>query len=57
MESEDVGLGTFTITNQGMYGVKNVLAIVPNRQACVLGMGTVEKKVVPNDGNFLHHDV
>ena len=49
----DLSRGTFTITNQGMFGVKNVLGIVSEEQACVLGVGTIAKTVVPNDGKKL----
>lgn len=46
----DLATGTFTISNVGMYDVKSLAGIVRPDQACLLGLGTIEKKVVPNDG-------
>ncbi|RLN49250.1 hypothetical protein BBJ28_00014882 [Nothophytophthora sp. Chile5] len=41
--------GTFTITNVGMFDVHSLAGIVRPDQACLLGLGAIEKKVVPND--------
>ncbi|GAX73834.1 hypothetical protein CEUSTIGMA_g1284.t1 [Chlamydomonas eustigma] len=38
--------GTFTISNLGMYGVKQFAAIVNPPQAAILAVGSVDKKVV-----------
>jgi pyruvate dehydrogenase E2 component (dihydrolipoamide acetyltransferase) len=40
--------GTFTLVNVGMYGVKSVAPIVNLPQACVLGVGAIENRVVPS---------
>jgi len=37
--------GTFTISNLGMYGVKQFSAIVNLPQAAILAVGSVDKKV------------
>lgn len=50
LSSADLAIGTFSITNVGMYDVKSVAGIVRPEQACLLGLGTIERKVVPNDG-------
>jgi len=42
--------GTFTVSNLGMYGLKQFTAIINSPQACILAVGGAEKKVVPNDG-------
>eukprot|EP00177_Eucheuma_denticulatum_P002323 GFKZ01004166.1.p1 GENE.GFKZ01004166.1~~GFKZ01004166.1.p1 ORF type:complete len:499 (-),score=87.48 GFKZ01004166.1:1887-3173(-) len=42
--------GTFTISNLGMFGVTSFSAIVNPPQAAILAVGTLEKKVVPDDG-------
>jgi len=42
--------GTFTVSNLGMYGLKQFTAIINMPQACILAVGGTEKKVVPNDG-------
>ncbi|XP_019366142.1 PREDICTED: dihydrolipoyllysine-residue acetyltransferase component of pyruvate dehydrogenase complex, mitochondrial [Gavialis gangeticus] len=41
--------GTFTVSNLGMYGVKNFSAIINPPQACILAVGTSEKRLVPAD--------
>jgi pyruvate dehydrogenase E2 component (dihydrolipoamide acetyltransferase) len=46
--------GTFTISNVGMYDVRSLAAIVSPNQACSLGIGTIEKKIVPNDGKYFN---
>lgn len=53
LSGEDVATGTFTVSNVGMYDVKSLAGIVRPEQGCLLGLGTIEKKVVPNDGTFL----
>lgn len=40
--------GTFTISNLGMFGVSQFSAIVNPPQACILAVGSAEKKVVPS---------
>lgn len=42
--------GTFTVSNLGMFGVKQFTAIINQPQACILAVGGTEKKVVPNEG-------
>nr|XP_009942951.1 PREDICTED: dihydrolipoyllysine-residue acetyltransferase component of pyruvate dehydrogenase complex, mitochondrial [Opisthocomus hoazin] len=41
--------GTFTISNLGMYGIKNFAAIINPPQACILAVGSSEKRLVPAD--------
>lgn len=41
--------GTFTISNLGMYGIKQFAAVINPPQACILAVGATEKKVVPNE--------
>ncbi|RLN49733.1 hypothetical protein BBJ29_004567 [Phytophthora kernoviae] len=48
-ESADLANGTFTISNVGQFEVQSLAGIVRPDQACLLGLGTIEKKVVPND--------
>jgi pyruvate dehydrogenase E2 component (dihydrolipoamide acetyltransferase) len=40
--------GTFTISNLGMFGVKNFSAIINPPQVCILAVGTNEKRLVPD---------
>ena len=46
--------GTFTVSNLGMFGVSQFSAIVNPPQACILAVGSAEKKVVPkaDDSGF-----
>lgn len=41
--------GTFTISNLGMFGIKNFSAIVNPPQSCILAVGGSEKRVVPDE--------
>jgi pyruvate dehydrogenase E2 component (dihydrolipoamide acetyltransferase) len=40
--------GTFSISNLGMYGVKQFEAVINPPQAAILAVGAVEKRVVPD---------
>ncbi|CAN9501311.1 unnamed protein product [Ophioblennius macclurei] len=41
--------GTFTISNLGMFGVKNFSAIINPPQSCILAVGGSDKRLVPAD--------
>nr|KAF6342760.1 dihydrolipoamide S-acetyltransferase [Pipistrellus kuhlii] len=41
--------GTFTISNLGMFGIKNFSAIINPPQACILAIGASEERLVPAD--------
>lgn len=43
--------GTFTVSNLGMFGVKNFSAVINPPQACILAVGGSEKRVVPDEAN------
>jgi pyruvate dehydrogenase E2 component (dihydrolipoamide acetyltransferase) len=47
--SEDVQGGTFSMTNLGMFGVKTASAVINSPQAAHLTIGTIEKRILPND--------
>ena len=42
-------MGTFTVLNVGMYGVKSCAPIIREPQACALALGALENRIVPND--------
>lgn len=42
--------GGFTISNLGMYGVRDFAAIINPPQACILAVGAAEKRPVVEDG-------
>lgn len=41
--------GTFTVSNLGMYGVKNFTAVINPPQSCILAVGQTEKRILPDD--------
>uniref|UniRef100_A0A8C4LCL6 Acetyltransferase component of pyruvate dehydrogenase complex n=1 Tax=Equus asinus TaxID=9793 RepID=A0A8C4LCL6_EQUAS len=41
--------GTFTISNLGMFGIKNFSAIINPPQACILAIGASEDRLLPAD--------
>jgi pyruvate dehydrogenase E2 component (dihydrolipoamide acetyltransferase) len=40
--------GTFTISNLGMFGIKQFTAIINPPQSCILAVGGSEKRLVPS---------
>jgi pyruvate dehydrogenase E2 component (dihydrolipoamide acetyltransferase) len=42
-------VGTFTMVNLGMFGVKSAAPIIREPQACALALGVIENRIVPND--------
>lgn len=40
--------GTFTVSNLGMFGVKNFSAIINPPQSCILAVGGTEKRLAPD---------
>lgn len=40
--------GTFTISNLGMFGIKEFTAIINPPQSCILAVGATENKMVPD---------
>jgi pyruvate dehydrogenase E2 component (dihydrolipoamide acetyltransferase) len=49
----ELGGGTFTVSNLGMYGVKSFTAIINPPQAAILSVGSVEQRVVVRDGQLV----
>jgi pyruvate dehydrogenase E2 component (dihydrolipoamide acetyltransferase) len=50
LKAEDLEGGTFTISNLGMYGVEQFVAVLNPPQAAILAVGTVEDRPVARDG-------
>ncbi len=50
LRPDDIGGGTFTISNLGMYGVDSFDAIVNAPQAAILAVGRIADRVVPHEG-------
>jgi pyruvate dehydrogenase E2 component (dihydrolipoamide acetyltransferase) len=49
----ELGGGTFTVSNLGMYGIKSFTAIINPPQAAILSVGSVEPRVVVRDGGLM----
>jgi pyruvate dehydrogenase E2 component (dihydrolipoamide acetyltransferase) len=50
---EDLEGGTFTISNLGMYGVEQFVAVLNPPQAAILAVGAIEERPVAQDGQLL----
>jgi pyruvate dehydrogenase E2 component (dihydrolipoamide acetyltransferase) len=50
LRQEDLDGGTFTISNLGMFGVEQFVAVLNPPQAAILAVGAIERKAVPTDG-------
>jgi pyruvate dehydrogenase E2 component (dihydrolipoamide acetyltransferase) len=49
----ELGGGTFTVSNLGMYGVRSFTAIVNPPQAAILSVGALEERPVVHDGQIV----
>ena len=52
LRQEDLEGGSFTISNLGMYGVEQFIAVLNPPQAAILAVGAMEDRVVVRDGEF-----
>jgi pyruvate dehydrogenase E2 component (dihydrolipoamide acetyltransferase) len=52
LRQEDLDGGTFTISNLGMFGVEQFVAVLNPPQAAILAVGAIERKAVPTDTGF-----
>ena len=50
LKVEDLEGGTFTISNLGMYGIRQFIAVLNPPQAAILAVGSTEDRVVAVDG-------
>ncbi len=53
LKQEDLEGGTFTISNLGMYGVEQFVAVLNPPQAAILAVGTIEDRPVARDGELV----
>jgi pyruvate dehydrogenase E2 component (dihydrolipoamide acetyltransferase) len=51
LQQADLEGGTFTISNLGMYGVEQFVAVLNPPQAAILAVGATEDRVVARDGS------
>jgi pyruvate dehydrogenase E2 component (dihydrolipoamide acetyltransferase) len=52
LQQRDLDGGTFTISNLGMYGVEQFVAVLNPPQAAILAVGAVEERAVPVAGEI-----
>jgi len=50
LQAADLEDGTFTISNLGMYGVEQFIAVLNPPQAAILAVGAIEERPVARDG-------
>jgi pyruvate dehydrogenase E2 component (dihydrolipoamide acetyltransferase) len=48
----ELGGGTFTVSNLGMYGVRSFSAIINPPQAAILSVGSLEPRAVVREGEL-----
>ena len=53
LRQEDLEGGSFTISNLGMYGVEQFVAVLNPPQAAILAVGAMEEKVVVREGELV----
>ena len=46
---EFLSMGTFTVLNLGMYGIKSCAPIITEPQSCALALGCLENRIVPSE--------
>ena len=53
LQAADLAGGTFTISNLGMYGVEQFIAVLNPPQAAILAVGAIEDRAVPRNGEVV----
>jgi pyruvate dehydrogenase E2 component (dihydrolipoamide acetyltransferase) len=53
LQAQDLEGGTFTISNLGMYGVEQFIAVLNPPQVAILAVGATQDRVVPKHGTFV----
>lgn len=54
--TDSMGLGTFTILNLGMYGIKSCAPIIREPQALALAIGALQNRIVPSNDENLYKE-
>jgi len=52
LKQDDLEGGTFTISNLGMFGIEQFVAVLNPPQVAILAVGASEERVVVRDGDF-----
>jgi pyruvate dehydrogenase E2 component (dihydrolipoamide acetyltransferase) len=53
LQREDLDEGTFTISNLGMYGIDQFIAVLNPPQVAILAVGSIEDRPLVVDGDLL----
>ena len=53
LQQGDLHGGTFTISNLGMFGIEQFIAVLNPPQVAILAVGATEERVVVRDGEFV----
>jgi pyruvate dehydrogenase E2 component (dihydrolipoamide acetyltransferase) len=53
LQQGDLQGGTFTISNLGMFGIEQFIAVLNPPQVSILAVGSTEERVVVRDGEFV----
>jgi pyruvate dehydrogenase E2 component (dihydrolipoamide acetyltransferase) len=53
LAAQDLEGGTFTVSNLGMYGVEQFVAVLNPPQAAILAVGAIEQRPVLENGSFV----
>jgi pyruvate dehydrogenase E2 component (dihydrolipoamide acetyltransferase) len=53
LQQGDLQGGTFTISNLGMFGIEQFIAVLNPPQVAILAVGATEERVVVRDGEFV----
>jgi len=56
LSPDELQIGTFTVSNLGMFGIKQFAAVINPPQACILAVGGIEKRVVVDGEGFKTSD-
>ena len=49
-------IGTITVMNLGMYGIKSCAPIIREPQSCALALGVIENRIVPSNDEALYKE-
>ena len=53
LQQGDLQGGTFTISNLGMFGIEQFIAVLNPPQVAILAVGATEERVIARDGEFV----
>jgi len=53
LKQDDLEGGTFTISNLGMFGIEQFVAVLNPPQVAILAVGASQERVVVKDGSFV----